>query len=48
MNKDKLGLCSGCGKVHYMSKRPQRGMHQNTLHLTKKGWWAYDLLRRQR
>ncbi len=41
MKTDKRGLCSGCGKKHSMSTK-------GNLSLTKKGWWAYDLLRRQR
>ena len=46
--ESKRGLCSGCGRTHYMSQRRQPGGEQSTLHLTKKGWWASDLLRRQR
>ncbi len=47
MDKNKRGLCPGCGRVHYMSSAG-RGTRQNTLSLTLKGWWAYDVLRRQR
>lgn len=43
----KRGLCSGCGKTHYMSKRAQPGGEQNTLHLTARGWWVSDILRSQ-